>query len=448
MNLLIQFQYHLNSKQWLKKGDHILLAVSGGLDSMTLLYLLEKIKTDFDFSLSVIHIDHKLRQDSWQETIIVKEFCEQKCIPCYVTELEPSSKPQNQSTEEWAREKRYQHFARVMKKIKADKLMTAHHGDDQVETILMHIAEGTGIGGLKGIHENIENLIRPMLNFSRKEIEQFAVENSIKFVEDPTNKQSDHPRNFLRHHVIPQLKEIYPQLHQSISNTSKNLAEAEEALTNALILLKDQYTTMENDHLIIHLSTIAQETLAFKLHFVKSLIAGLENWRQHEWNLLKYVLTKAKTGNIIHIGNSEILKNRNTLIIQKKSAKSHKSYAVKIGQKIQNEHFTFLLQQVKKYPKHKKQNREIIDLDRLPSSLQLRTWQEGDHFKPLGMEGNKKISDYLIDIKMDRFAKRNQLVLAKKNEVVWLCGQRISEDVKVLPVTKHFGELSFQRHVV
>ncbi len=445
--MLEKFRKHVLSNKLIRLKDHILVAVSGGLDSMSLLNLLYSCRDEFDLKISAVHVDHQLRSESSDDRQLVEEFCQGNHIPFYSFQLDPDSISKGQSIEDWGRIMRYDHILQLSEKIDADSIMTAHHGDDQVETLLMHLSEGTGLNGLKGIRERLGNIVRPFLAFSKSEIKSYALENNFSFVEDASNKDLRHPRNFLRHEVIPKLTERYTHLHSSFTSTTHHIQEADDALNYAISKCVDDYVIMEKNRSIVKLDSFEKEPLSFKIYLLKYLLGKNTFWRNHQWNKLKYLIAEGQTGAIVTIGDHEILKDRSSIIIKEQYNRNKNMYRIQDDLLIEDKDFIFERKEVSDHSLNEKSDTETVDGDSLPKALMLRPWESGDQFSPLGMNGTKTVSDFLTDIKMDRFAKRDQYVLANGNEVFWLCGQRISEKIKVTPKTSRFLELSFRYNV-
>lgn len=449
MSFFNQFKEHIHEAKLITAGDHILVAVSGGVDSMVLTHVLAELRSEFELKLSAVHIQHHLRADAEEDARLVKSFCEKAAIGFYRVDLDPETRTKKQSVEAWARAERYAHFNDVLQEINADSILTAHHGNDQVETVLMHIAEGTGIDGLKGIREIKENIVRPLLPFSKAEIEEYAIKYDVPYNNDSTNMDIAHPRNFLRHKVIPNWQRQFPKLNSAVRDLSANIYEVSEIIDFTLESVSKQVVEhAENRNIIIKLNEFSDEPESLKVHLVKYVLKddGLQ-WRKHDWENINHLITHGHTGSIVKVGHYEILKNRDTLIIQKRSLSCHTHFDVQEGEKIQTDNFSFKWQATQMYKPNDSQNVETIDAETLSQCIELRPWEEGDYFQPLGMNGHKKVSDYLTDIKMDRFSKQSQFVLADNDEVFWVCGQRISEKVKVTPGTTHFAELSFYQIV-
>lgn len=443
-----EFKQHIIANNFISEEKHLLTAVSGGVDSMVLLHMLTRLRADIKLQLSVIHIQHHLRSDAEEDAQLVQNYCTGSGIDYYRVDLDPKSRPKSQSVEAWARSKRLSHIYDLKKEINADSILTAHHADDHLETILMHLSEGTGLNGLKGIREKWGDIIRPMLRFSKIEIEAYANTHNIQYRQDSTNTDTSHPRNFLRHEIIPNWKRQYPQLISAVQNLTANLSEVSEIVYYTLEEVSNKVVDKSNpDQFILNLSKFKDEPESLKVHLVKYLLNQDIPWRKHNWQDVRHLINNGQTGSMLEIGDYDILKNRDSLIIRKRAVVSSEHFEIHLGDVIHSNKFTFVWKNTENYKTNDNQNVEIVDGETLQSELELRPWQNGDYFQPLGMIGHKKVSDFLIDTKMDRFSKQSQYVLAVNNEVLWVCGKRISEKVKVTPETTQFAELSFHQNV-
>ncbi len=450
MTLFSKFRKHIAEKQLIALNDHILMGVSGGADSMVLCHLMNQLKDEYNLKLSVIHIQHHLRKDAEADAQLVKSYCKTHQISFFREDLNPSSKQKNQSTEAWARNKRYHFFNKIKKEINADRIVTAHHGDDQIETIMLHISDGSGIDGMIGIREKIKHIIRPLLPFSRREIEGYAIENSINFIHDSTNDDLAHPRNYLRKKVVPSWKQHTPHLVSSVRSLTENVGESKEVMDYLLNKSINDYVELEsNGRMVMLLGDIKNEPSSFRSVLIKYLIGRNDSWRRHDWIKLTQFIQNAETGTVLSINNYSLLKDRGRIIIQNNIRRDEKVYSIHTGDNLSTDHFTFSWTSTNSMDIHTaNHHHEIVDAEKLGQNINLRIWQSDDRFQPLGMNGHKKMSDFLIDCKVDRFRKNDQYVLADKNEVLWVCGQRISERIKVTEDTTQMAELSFYTVVV
>lgn len=207
----------------INEGDKIVIGVSGGSDSMTLLYLLNKYKEKFKIKLYVCHINHKIRKDSTIDEQYVENMCEKMNVPFYKkrVQVEQIAKENKMGTEEAGRIIRYEFFREIAKKENANKIAIAHNMNDNAETMLLNLIRGTGLSGLEGITPKENNIIRPLINSKKTDINNFCKENNIEYKIDSTNKQNIYRRNIIRNEVIPKLEEINPNIVETLSRTSK-----------------------------------------------------------------------------------------------------------------------------------------------------------------------------------------------------------------------------------
>ena len=207
----------------INEGDKIVIGVSGGSDSITLLYLLNKYKEKFKIKLYVCHINHKIREDSTIDEQYVENMCEKMNVPFYKkrVQVEQIAKENKMGTEEAGRIIRYEFFREIAKKENANKIAIAHNMNDNAETMLLNLIRGTGLLGLEGITQKENNIIRPLINSKKTDINNFCKENNIEYKIDSTNKQNIYRRNIIRNEVIPKLEEINPNIVETLSRTSK-----------------------------------------------------------------------------------------------------------------------------------------------------------------------------------------------------------------------------------
>jgi len=235
MDFDFTFKKLITESNLIGEGDHLLVAVSGGLDSMTLLHLLHQFRDDIGIIISVAHINHCLRgKESDEDEGFVKSFCEERQLPFYSRSWD--CRPKDENLQDAARQFRYQSFKEIALETGADKIVLAHHQDDQVETVLQHLIRGCGLEGLGGMDPILDLgdgclVIRPLLPFSRSNIETYAKEMGITHREDRTNRESKYERNFIRHRIVPLLLEKNPNLMTTISEMTTYLREDESLLS-------------------------------------------------------------------------------------------------------------------------------------------------------------------------------------------------------------------------
>jgi len=442
-----RFRALLASENLFTPGDHLLVAVSGGKDSMALLHLLVSLREAYSFQLTVAHVNHHLRSASQQDEDLVVETSGQWEVPCLVAHLDPGTKNRGESVEAWARRERYAALERLRQQCNARWIVTAHHQKDQAETVLAHLATGCGISGLQGIHPRLGRIVRPFLSFSRKDIDTYCKAQEIPFVDDPTNLLEDHPRNFIRHQVLPAWAEKTPSLEQNLGQVAQQAQEAEAAL-NFMVqeYLPEVVLVRKEGEIQLKMDALAKLPVLLQIRLIKHLVdePGV-SWRRHVYNSLKTFLKQATPGQIFGLPNTwRFLRDRTVYILRKVEETSRPVYTLSPGETLDCEDFYFHWKWVETatlFPQDPW--KETIDGTHYAHcTLTLRQWQPGDVFQPLGMTGSKKISDFFTDEKVNRFSKGDQWLLIGGEEILWVCGWRISDKVKVTPKTKRPAELS------
>jgi len=444
---------HLVESTLIQPNDKIVIAVSGGMDSMLLLFMLIELKKTCDIEIAIGHINHNIRPTSINDEKFVIEQGEKLRIPVMVKQLNYDDKKSGESTEAWARENRYAQLDLIRKELNYNKIATGHHSNDQIETILQRISEKSGIGGLRGIHRQYHSIIRPILLISKSEIEKIVNDLQIKYMEDETNRNLDIPRNYFRHQIIPKWEMLNPNLGESIQSICESATENQSVIDYFMEELENKIVTEEKDlssnKLIkrINLNSFEKLQGPVKILLIRHML-GKYPWRKYHWNEIAQIIKSAKVGKIYSFDNFEILKDRQDWIIRHKLKVNLNPIIVQLNTAVQCGEFVFNIRDVKKHTITDSKNVEIIDRNSIINKrLMLRTWRDGDIFQPLGMKGKKKISDFLTDSKVSRFAKENQLVLTADGKIIWLCGRRLSETVKINRDTKDYLELSIKTNV-
>jgi len=433
----------------LQPSQQIIIAVSGGKDSMTLLYSMCRIADRLNVKIKAVHLNHHLRGNSNNDQILVEKFCKQLKIDLTVDHLDPDTKRKGESPEAWARDHRYASLEKIRKEIGADWIFTAHHGNDQIETILFHLSQGTGISGLRGIHDNQGHILRPMLCFPRGDIDQYAAEMNIPWVDDSSNFDESIPRNNLRHNVVKPWEKSNPDLVSAFHEISEHAKDANEALQFAANLLIPDIIKQKNDKLF----NLDEEQLRaipplLRTILLRELIGTTEPWRRFIHNGLRIFIGNANIGQIYRLPNDwQLLKDRKQFILKKIKVQQKKPIVVSPDIEVNNDEFIFIWKTdiiLESFSVNR--DTELIDANKINcQSLTLRPWLSGDRFQPLGMAGTKKISDYLIDEKVDLYAKGNQWVLVDGEKIIWVCGRRINDEVKITDKTTNYAKLIYKQ---
>ena len=426
-------------------GEKVLVALSGGPDSVFLLHFFNKFKNKFKIEIGAAHINHRLRgNDSERDELFCRAICDELSVPFYILrkDIKSYSKKNKISLEVAGRKIRYEFFEKISSENKYDKIVTAHNADDNAETVLLNLIKGTGIKGIAGIPVKRNNIVRPILSLTKKEILDYLNENQFEYRVDESNLSNDFERNFLRNEVIPLIqKNINPAFSNSVLNTSLNLQRLNLGLAEIVSGLKSAVKVKFNRSVSIPVDFIKSENKFIISYAIKELID--ENFSvKLESNDLKkiFMLIKKQSGKSEELSENLIaLKERNEIRIVKKSAlKNSNDIKISTGSGIKIAGKTLSIFEVTRSEVKigKSKNIEYISADGLSSDFIVRTWTEGDKFFPIGMQGSKKISDYLNDIKINSFEKKEQLVLENNAGIVWVIGKRLDDRFKLTPNTK------------
>ena len=418
--------------------DKYLLAVSGGIDSMVLFDLFLKNNINF----SVASCNFQLRgKDSDNDLKFVENICIKNSINFYSTVLDVDkfSTMRKISTQMAARELRYDFFKKILEKHKYSYIVTAHHLDDNIETIIFNFIKSTGYKGLVGIPFNKNKILRPLINTSKEEIEDYAVSNNISWRLDKSNNSNKYSRNKIRNEVIPLLKEINPSLGKSLTESLKRIQKLSHDIKPRIDLFIQKFVDFKDDYINIKKDFIDDiekyEILLFDFFHDYGF-----NYSQIE-NIIKSL--KAKNQKKFISLNYELIIERKSIFIITKDFLVKTRYESK---EIENIVLPFFNLSVKKYKKslftlNKSNNNAQLDFDKITYPICIRNYKKGEKFLPLGMRKNKKISDFLSDKKINYIIKLRQCVITDSTDsVLWVVGHQISNKFKVDSETKNILE--------
>lgn len=418
--MLTKFQNHIEQNFAQLKDKKLLLAVSGGIDSMVLMHLFQQLNYD----IKIAHCNFQLRgKESDADELFVKVKSEKLKVKSYFIrfDTENYSKENKLSIQLAARKLRYQWFQELLLENQLDYLVTAHHLDDNVETLLINFTRGTGLEGLTGIPAQNGNIIRPLLAFSRLEIENYALENEIQWREDSSNASDKYFRNKLRHVIVPILKELNTGFLDSFQNTLHHLQQAESLVNDASKLVYEKVVEEKESQLEIHLKPL----LEFQ-NYKAYLYQWLKSYGFSAWNDI-YDLVDAQSGKQIFSETHFLLKDREKLILSvRKSSNEEEIYVIKsLDDKVNIPLKLRFYKAVNIFETHS--NCIFVDESKLKFPLTIRKWQEGDYFYPSGMSGKKKLSKYFKDEKYSLLDKENQWLLGSEDQIVWVVGKRADD---------------------
>ncbi|MFM2439536.1 MAG: tRNA lysidine(34) synthetase TilS [Bacteroidota bacterium] len=423
------------------KNNHFLIAVSGGLDSIVLAYLMHQIGA----KCTIAHVNFQLRgAESERDENFVRSFSSKWNIPLFVHKSETTQYAQTNKMgiQEAAREIRYAWFDTIMKELavttgKPIFLLTAHHADDQVETVLMQLFRGTGLHGLTGIPARRNDsmaIIRPLLSYTKAQLAAFAQANSIQNIEDSSNTKNDYTRNLIRNKLIPEIEAVYPNVTQNIVATVERLKEAAEIVNTTIDAYWKKGLRISKGILFIPIvyweKVITNQTytwgliknFGFKASQIEEVVKLLHasDGAYIETNTHRFIKWKAQIQLVANDASTE------HIIINKED--------VEVQGKWQNLHFH--IKQINELVINPDTNYAYLDADLIQWPLLLRTWQSPDYFYPLGLRKKKKLNHFLGSLKLSPTIKARITLLTTGDKILWVIGKRIDDRFKVTNSTK------------
>ena len=433
-----KLENHLSYNFQFLNGKKLLLATSGGLDSMVMAHLFHQL----NYEIAIAHCNFQLRgMESFEDQKFVQEYADSNSIPLFITQFDTKAFAEDYklSTQVAARELRYNWFYELLETESYDYILTAHHADDNLETFLINLSRGTGLEGLTGIPEQNENIIRPLLQFSRQEIENYAKENNIKWREDSSNASDKYLRNKIRHHLVPMFKELNPNFITSFQKTQTYLQEAQDMVEDASIMVYQQVAKQDGDDINFDLKQLK------KLPNYKSyLYQWLNEFGFAAWEDI-YDLVESQSGKQVFSSEFRLLKDRDSLILSPINfVNKEEEYLIEENQ--QEVKIPLNLSFSKVADISLVSNTTIfVDADKLQFPLVLRHWNEGAVFQPFGMEGkSKKVSKLFKDEKLSLIDKENTWLLYSNDEIVWVIGIRQDERFRIENKTKNILKIQIE----
>jgi len=429
------FQNLINLRFSFLKGKKLLLATSGGIDSMVLVDLFLKQ----NFKIAIAHCNFQLRGiESFEDQQFIESFAEKNNIPVFITQFDTKAFAEDYklSTQVAARELRYNWFYELLETENYDYIVTAHHADDNLETFLINLSRGTGIEGLTGIPQQNEKVIRPLLAFSRNDIEAYANDNQVEWREDSSNSSDNYLRNKIRHNLVPVLKELNPDFLAAFQKTQEYLLQTQAMAEDAAIMVYQQVAQEANDEIHFNLKKLKQLP-----NYESYLYQWLYEFGFSAWKDI-YALAEAETGKQVLATEFRLVKNRDFLILSPlKTADEVAEFLIEENTKEVNFPIKLTFSTVDAVIETS--NKTIFtDAEKLQFPLILRRWNEGDIFEPFGMNGqSKKVSKFFKDEKLSVLEKEKTWLLCSGNKIVWIVGQRADDRFKVSDSTTNILQI-------
>jgi tRNA(Ile)-lysidine synthase len=453
MTMLDQFQAYINRCNLIAEGEKLILALSGGIDSMVLADLLLKAKVEFVAAHCNFHLrGNESDGDDW----FVRKFAEKRGIQCFVKhfDTEKYAVEHGISIEMAARDLRYAWFEELRQQLGYDKIAVAHHADDQAETFFINLLRGAGLNGLKGMKPQNGAIIRPLLWASREQIRQYAVESQITWHEDHTNAESVYLRNKIRNQVLPTFDELQSEARQGLYKSLEHLS-AENELYRALLKEKlAQIVEQGGDVQRLPFSKLVKAKVPEPVEGPVYSFQLLFEWlRQYGFNTDQchfiYDALGTSIGNQYCSPTHCLVIGRDDLQLSEIKEKTDDEIQIQIGEEeiLSPVHLRFSkLEKTADFVIDKSPDVAQLDFDKLKFPLTFRHWCHGDRFHPLGMKGSKLLSDFFVDQKFSECQKQNVwLLVSADGEILWVVGYRIDDRFKIVNDTKTVFECRWNR---
>jgi tRNA(Ile)-lysidine synthase len=469
MNLLLRFQQYVYGHHLFSRSDTLLLAVSGGIDSVVLCELCKQA----GYTFIIAHCNFKLRgAESERDAAFVQQLAQNYKAPFLKKEFDTAEYAENNklSIQEAARELRYGWFAQLLNPAIGNRqsaihdsrftihdlepgnqnsplptvLLTAHHLDDNIETMLMHFFRGTGIHGLRGMLPKQGHLVRPLLFARKQELKQFAAEHTLSWVEDSSNALDKYSRNYFRNQLIPLVQHIYPEAENNLANNVRRFADMEQLYDQALALHKKKLLEYKGEEVHIPILKLQKSEPLHSIVYEIINDFGFSSAQVEE--VIK--LMGSESGRYVQSATHRIIKNRRWLIIAPAQTAQAQTLVIEADEdRIAFENGALAFEQVKSKNVQLVNDPAIalIDHSTLQFPLLLRKWKKGDYFYPLGLKKKKKLARFFIDQKLSMTDKEKVWVLESNKKILWIVGLRIDDRFKITASTKQVLRIQFTR---
>ena len=449
----------------IKKGDKVLVAVSGGPDSIALLYILAELSGRYDIELVVAHLHHMLRgKDADRDARFVRKMADDLSLPFIVDKVNVKiiAKTHRMSIEEAAREARYDFYSRAAAKFGASKIATGHTLDDQAETILMRLLKGSGSLGLSGIPHKRKSgnilIIRPLLDVDRKAIDKYLKKNRVAARIDASNLNTVYFRNKIRNVLIPILeKDFNPRIKGVLASVASTFTAESSYLAWVAAKKIKRICRTTKDGVEVKIKDIIREHIAVQRLIVRQVLAylagSLKGITYKHWEVIESLMKGEARKEINLRGRIKAVKNNGKIIFTRKDADCKRIFDLKKAAtlKVPGEVIipglgaTIKAEVIKRRPDFKKKkdrSTEYVNGDIIGSYLKIRTKRAGDRMKPLGMASYKKLHDIFIDEKISRERRNMVPIVVSGSRILWVAGVRLSDEFKVNESTKRILKLS------
>ena len=429
--MLEDFKSFVTSEELFDPSDKILIAISGGIDSVVLADLFYKLKLNF----AIAHCNFCLRgEESDADEDFVKKISKKYKVELYSEKFDTNlfAEQEKVGIQVAARMLRYTWFNKLCDQYGFQYIATAHHKNDVLETVLLNLVRGTGISGLHGIKAKNGRLIRPMLFADKEQIRDYVAEKQLIWREDSSNESNKYSRNLIRNEVIPLLKNINSNLEETIFQTVEKVSIAEEVFFSEIVNIKKAILINKEGSIIIQFDLFVPKPVLYLFELIKDF-----NFNYDQAGEIHQSLDQ-QSGKQFISPTHLLVKDRDTLVVTPKDISEFTSIEIKDDDLIVDAtSFKLKLKalDIASFKLNTSAKMASLDYDKLKFPLKIRKWKEGDWFIPLGMNGKKKISDLLIDQKISLNLKEKVRVITSGDSIIWVTGIRIDDRFKVTPKT-------------
>jgi tRNA(Ile)-lysidine synthase len=436
--VLQKFKLNIAKNQLFSKKDKLLLAISGGADSVALAYLLK----NSGYTFGMAHCNFKLRnKESDADEAFCKALADKLGVVFYSTQFDTNRycKDKKISVQMGARELRYNWFNDLLKINKIKYLLTAHHANDNIETLFINLLRGTGINGLKGIAEKKDSVVRPLLIFSKNDLLAYLKKENITFRSDKSNLETKYERNFLRLKIIPELKKLHPHFETTLINNISNFKEESHIVNDFIFEKFNTIVSIKESEILI------EKHLLKKEKYIKTILNYIIKPYGFNSSQIDDITANLKenkaTGKLFYSEKKTLIIDRDFIFIKQKNTHDFQPIIINSSEELKT--INFLKISEIKTPKVFNPKELIIEQEKLIFPLIIRSKQNGDKFNPFGMNGFKLVSDFIKDIKLNAIEKENCRILENGNgEILWIIGYRTDNRYKINNSSKKLLKLS------
>lgn len=431
--MLKRFEVNINKNNLFSKTDKLLVAFSGGVDSVVLADLLHKS----GYNIELAHCNFQLRgQEAKDDTAFCENFAKAMNVPFHVMYFDTKTyAAENKlSIQMAARELRYNWFRSLKTEHHFDYILTAHHANDNIETLFVNLIRGTGIKGLQGIPEKQHEMVRPLLFATKEDIREYAAQQKLECREDSSNQEVKYKRNFIRHQIVPELKKLNPAIEETIHTSVQFFKQSAEIVSEYAQLKFQSICKKENEQLFINIELLLKEKQKETLLF--EWLCNKQFKTSQIQQLSEALMTEDRVGKQFSSATHKLVIDRTYIIVKAISQEDIKEYIILSHDDIKHLPISLKFEETNDSTFSKNKHEICIPFSDTTFPLKLRRWKQGDKFKPFGMDGFKKLSDFFKDQKLSLFEKESVWILENKQHIIWVVGYRMDDRFKVVEGTE------------